>query len=545
VTTLGATGRNWAISTPHVTATEAGAAAFERGGNAVDAALAAAIALAVVYPHMCGVGGDLFALVLRPDGQTLAVNSSGRSPRTANAAAVHETHRRIPDRGPIPITVPGAPAGWRAVHELGADRPWAEAFSAALPLAFDGAPISRSLAEELAYDHEVVAADPGLSTVFAPTVTPIERGVVVRQTQLGASLEALASVGPEALYRGEVGRRYVEGLRHAGSPLDMGDLAAHRAFVLSPLRAGFRDLHASVVPPNSQGFVLLQILALIERLQLDPDPFGRDAGPLAHVFRAASMDRERHLADPDAMVVHPSTLLDDGHLAGLADEVRALMPSRGQGVHAPEGGRATVLDDGASGSARGRSGGDTVALVAVDGAGFAVSLIQSLYHGFGAGILEPATGIVAHNRGACFTLDPGHPNDFESSKRPAHTLMPILVHDAHGLAAVAGTMGGHAQPQINAHTLLRTFALGHAPPDAVAAPRWLVAGMDADTSAARVVAEEDVPREAVDSLESAGFGVDRVGTQDEGVGHAHMIRTGPNGFVAGSDPRADGGALAG
>jgi gamma-glutamyltranspeptidase len=427
------------------------------------------------------------------------------------------------------------------VHELGAEQPWPAAFSAALPLAFDGVPVSGSLAGELADELDVVRADPGLSSVFAPAGTPLELGAMVRQPTLGASLEALAAHGPDALYRGDLGRRYVDGLRQAGSPLDLDDLANHRAFVMSPLRIAFRDLHASVVPPNSQGFAFLQILALVDRLQLDPDPLGRDAGLIARVFRAASMDRGRHLADPSAMTVHPSTLLDDGHLAALADEVRtsAIEPAAHVPVPASQRRDMTRVDPSRGGD------GDTVALVTADSRGFAVSLIQSLYYGFGAGILEPTTGIVAHNRGACFVLDPGHPNDFAAGKRPAHTLMPLLVHDARGLAGVAGTMGGHAQPQINAHTLLGTFALGHPPDESVAASRWLVAGMDADASGTQVVAEADVPPEAIESLRSAGFGIDRVGRHDAAVGHAHMIRSSPDGFEAGSDPRADGAARAG
>jgi gamma-glutamyltranspeptidase len=520
---LAARGTTWAIATPHTAATDAGAAAFERGGTAVDAALAAATTLAVVYPHMCGVGGDLFAVVADPDGGTVAINSSGRSPAGLDVDAVRRHHRTIPERGPIPVTVPGAVAGWRALHGLGAAIPWSAAFEAAIRGAHDGVPVAPSLAATFAEDDGTFAADPGLRALGFPQGTPLEEGETLRQPALGATLEAIATEGPDALYRGDVGRRYIEGLRAAGSAMTTDDLAAHVADVLPPLRAAFRDQHVSVAPPNSQGFVLLQILSLIERLQLDPDPFGPDAATIAQVFRAASADRDRHLADPDAMTTHVSTLLDDGHFAALADDVR------GDAV-APAHPRPT---------------GDTIALVALDARGYGVSLIQSLFNGFGAGILEPSTGIVAHDRGACFVLDPGHPNDLAAAKRPLHTLLPVVVHGGDGrVSAVAGTMGGFGQPQIDAQTLIRSYALGASAAEAVAAPRWLVAGMDRD-AASWAVAEADVPAPVVEALQGAGFRVDTVPERDEGTGHAHLIRSGADGLDAGSDPRADGSAAAG
>ena len=227
----------------------------------------------------------------------------------------------------------------------------------------------------------------------------------------------IADEGPAALYGGVVGEAYAAGLAAAGSPITIEDLAAHEASVLAPMRGAFGDLHVSVVPPNSQGFVLLQILALLERLGIDPDLDGPDAGRIARVIDVANGDRDRHLADPDRMLVHPSTLVDDGHLAALADQARDTVA-------------ATLRPD-----------GDTIALVTADAEGNAVSLIQSLFWGFGSGILEPETGIAAQNRGACFTLEDGHPNRFAPGARPFHTLMPVLVHRAGELAGVAGHDG--------------------------------------------------------------------------------------------------------
>jgi gamma-glutamyltranspeptidase/glutathione hydrolase len=509
-----ADGTRWAISTPHTAATAAGAEAFERGGTAMDAALHAAVTLAVAYPHMCGVGGDLFALVQRSDGEMLAINSSGRSPAAADPSAL-DGLSDMPIRGPIPITVPGAVAGWRALHETGGVLPWAGAFTSAIRLAADGVEVSRSLRGELEEDAVVFGSDPGLASIYFPDGTPAALGDVVRQPALARTLGAIADRGPEVLYGGEVGDAYVAGLRAAGSPMSTDDLTAHRASVLAAMRSPFRDLHVSVVPPNSQGFALLQMLALIDRLAIGPDLDGPEAGRIARVIDVVHADRDRHLADADRMLVHPSTLLDDGHLAGLAGEA-------------------------ATAPAHAHADGDTIALVTADADGNAVSLIQSLFWGFGSGICEPTTGIVAQNRGACFTLADGHPNRFAPGVRPFHTLMPVLVHDANGLVGVPGTMGGYHQPQINLHTITKTFVGGEHPADAVAAPRWVVLGAE-DGAASTVGVEAGVPEPALESLRaSSGFGV----TEADSFGHAHMIRLRGGRLLAGSDPRADGAAAA-
>ena len=522
---LHASGREWAIATPHTVATEAGAVAFERGGNAIDAALAAAITLAVSYPHNCGVGGDLFALVQRPDGATIAINASGRAPAGVDPDALRARHgSTMPESGPDPITVPGAVSGWASLHAEGASLPWSEAFGTAIALAHGGVEVSRSTAGALEANAQRYAADPGLASVFFADGAPLPRGAFMRQPALGATLERLASDGPSALYGGPIGERYVAGLRAAGSAMTLDDLAAHTADIVAPLVGRYRDLDVRVVPPNSQGFALLQMLALAERLGIDPDPLGPDAGVLALAFAAVNRDRDRHLADADAMRVHPSTLLDDGHVAGLAGEVRDAVPAVAPGV-----------------LGRRHAAGDTIALVAADAHGWAVSLIQSLWDSFGAGILEPETGIVAHDRGACFTLEAGHPNEIAPRKRPFHTLLPALVHRDGRLAAVAGSMGGASQPQINAENLVRAFDLGIPAAEAIAAPRWTVW----DDGGPLAWVEGLVPDATRDRLQEVGFRVEAMDDLDEAVGHAHLILARPDGsFDVGSDPRADGGALA-
>lgn len=526
---LAASGSRFAIATPHVEATAAGLAAFDAGGNAVDAALAASTTLAVAYPHMCGVGGDLFALVRDPDGRTIVVNASGAAPAAVDPDALRRQHARVPTYGPHSVTVPGAVSGWWRLAFSWSRLGFAPAFERAIGLAGDGLPVARSLAAGLATDTVRLLSDPGIASVFAPEGEPLREGATLVQPALARTLEAIATLGPEALYEGEVGANLVEHLRRLGSPIAAEDLLIHDPELDSPVMGRYRDLDVSVPPPNSQGFVLLQILAGIEHLDIHPDPLGADAPMLANLFRVTAADRNRHNADPRHARVPVGTLVDDGHVAALCDEARDPAvgePARARGATAAPSHR-----------------GDTAGLVAADADGMAVSLVQSLYDGFGSGVLEPATGVILHNRGSAFSLDPSHPNAIAGGKRPAHTLMPVIVHREGRLAAVSGTMGGGAHPQINAIALARLFDIGMSPADAVAAPRWLVGGMSLDVSDRRVVAEGSVPAAVRGSLRAAAYSVDLMDALDEAVGHANLLRA-DGSFEAGSDPRADGGAAA-
>jgi gamma-glutamyltranspeptidase len=526
-----ARGERWAVASPHRYASEAAAAAFASGGNAVDAALHAAVTLAVVYPHMCGVGGDLFALVQNPDGKLVAIDSSGRAPEGADPEGLRALHgTTMPESGPATITVPGAVGGWNAVHRQGAVLSWREAFGAAVESA-EGFPVSRDLALSIGRRADELRSDPGFAEVFLADGIPSEGDRLV-QPALARTLRTLAEGGAGSFYTGDLGSRFVDGLRALDAPISTADLAGHTADLLPPLRGRYGDLDVSVTPPVSQGFVLLEALAAIERLGIDPDPTGSDAATLARILMVASSDRDRHLADPEAMTIHVSGLLDDGHIAALCDVVLGGLdghPGSSSFPYAP--GEPHVS-------------GDTIALVTADADGWGVSLIQSLFSGFGAGILEPATGIIPHDRGACFTLEPGHPNELAPGKRPAHTLMPVAVHRDGDLVALAGTRGGHGQPQIGLMTLVRSFDLGVDPFEAVAGPRWLVGGMSPLRGDPWIRAEESVPERVHASFGRNGFRVETVDQVDRAVGHAQLLRIADGSLLAGADPRADGAAMA-
>ncbi len=542
---LTSSGRSWAIAAPHTLATTAGAEMFERGGNAIDAALAAAITLAVTCPNNCGVGGDLFAVVERgghDGGDTLVVRSAGRAAAAGDPDALRARHGDVmPARGPDPVTVPGAVAGWQRLHEMGGRLPWSDLFATAIGAAVDGITIPASTARRLAHPDagDVFGNDPGMASIFFPAGKPMRTGSTLHQPELGRTLETLAAGGAEALYEGPVGAAYIEGLRAAGSPLTVDDLASHEAVIVPPLTGAWRGLHVGVAPPSSQGYSLLQILAVAERLELDPDPCGPDTATWARVFLEAEHDVRRHLGDPATMTTSVTALLDDGHLAAFADAVRDGKPAGSE--------RPADLGSASEGAMRSpnRPDGDTIALVAADADGHAITLIQSLFLGFGAGILEPTTGIVAHDRGACFTLAPGQPGTFAPGSVPPHTLCPVVLHDRQGLAGVVGTMGGFQQPQIVAQVLAALVALGHLPGDALARPRWIVDDLPHDGTVPGVSVERAAPEGVAAAIEAAGFTVTTLADLHDDVGHTQAIVIRDGMFHAGADPRADGGALAG
>ncbi len=519
-----ARGTSFAIATPHSIGTEEGAAALRAGGNALDAVVAAAAALTVVYPHNCSVGGDVIALVATPDGTLVTVNGSGAAPAAASAEKLRAEHTTMPLSGVETVTVPGAVAAWEAILSLGGRRSLPQALEAAISAADEGVPIARSLARAIEDQHLELAADEGLAQVFLDNGSSRVEGSLLLQPALAQSLRAIAAEGPAALYGGKVGAALVERLRSLGSCMTLDDLAAHQTKVERPIAASFGDLEVLTAAPNSQGFVLLETLAAIAALGTTLDRLGPGAGVLARLFELAARDRDNYLADPRFADLPLARLLSHAHAVELAKEASAF------GTHPPLAPRAT---------------GDTVAVVAIDNQGYAASVIQSIFYSFGSLILDPATGIICHNRGAYFSLDPRSPNGIEGGKRPAHTLMPVIVRKGGRIVAVNGTMGGSAQPQIHTQLLLAAWA-GATPMEAVESPRWTVGSLESDGSGGRVVAERSVPPSAIEGIEAAGFKVDLIADLDEAVGHAQVIAVdGSGAFVAASDPRADGSAAAG
>jgi len=500
-----------AVSTSHHLATEAGAAALRAGGTAIDAAIAAAAALCVVYPNNVALGGDLVALVRDPEGRIRFVNATGPAATGVRPDELRERHGdALPDRGIDTVTVPGGVRGWESLAAMGARLGWAQLLAPALGYAREGHPVARSVARAIVLDRAALEADPGCRGTFLPDGRPLQQGEWFRQPALADTLSAIADAGPEAFYVGALAERWVAGLRALGSAITTTDVAAYRPAVEEPISTTFGDVEVFTSPPNTQGFSLLRTLRAIEAEGL-ADPLGADAGRLAEIFASGNRMRSAHLADPAAMRVTIDDLLDGPDPAAEPADARV----------------AT---------------GDTVGLVAVSDEGWAVSLVQSVYWAFGSAVLEPSTGVLFQNRGTSFSLDPQHPASITPGLRPPHTLMPVLVEREGRLAVAQATMGGQAQPQIHAQLLLRTLA-GAGPAEATSAPRWVVGAQDDGDTVATLTAESDVPDAVRARLAETALELKPVPAHDERLGHSNLIRAAGSGLDAASDPRSDGSAI--
>lgn len=519
---LSGTGRRFAIATPVTAASQAGLEVVRAGGTAVDAAIAANAVLTVAYPHMCAIGGDLLALVATPAGSVHAINGSGAAARRIDVEAIQRSGA-MPITGPLTISVPGTLHGWSTLSRIGGRLGLGPGLAPAVALAREGAEVTASLARNLASHADVVGADPGLRGVLFADGRPLGVGQTFRQPALAETLDALASDGVDPFYGGPLGRRFAEGLARLGSPLRLDDLASHRTEVTDPLAGGFRGSEVLTLPPNSQGILLLEMLSALEPLVERLDAAGEDAPLIAEVMRIVSLDRDRWLADPRVRPVPVEALLDPERLRRIGERAVRRIASGERPSEDAEPLRS-----------------DTIALAAADADGWRVVIIQSIFHSFGSGILEPGTGILCHNRGAHFSLDPRAPNVLAGGKRPVHTLMPVMVRRDGRVTHVSGTMGGTAQPQIQAEILGRVLDVGMSPESALHEPRWVVGGLELGTRGDTVNIESRLA-DLVPCFAAHGMPTHLLEAWDEEVGHAQLIAIGDDGELAvATDPRADG-----
>ena len=501
-------------------ATQAGMAMLAAGGNAVDAAIATNAAIAVTSPHLCGMGGDLYALV-HAEGQVFALNATGRAGSNADAAAMRaEGLREMPFRHDIrTVTVPGCVDGWAALHARFASLPMPQLLEPAIRLAADGFPASPLLVGSLSMVD--ATARERLAVVASQAVRP---GARVRRVGVADALRAIGADGRDGFYGGTFG----QGLLTLGQGLYRpADLESPSADWVTPLSlpAFGRVLHT--LPPNSQGYLTLGACGLADRLELPSDP---DDPQWAHLLieaaKAAGRDR------PD--VLHDRA--DGGSLLeAIARRTGEIRPDRAARI------------------GRSHHDGDTTYLCTVDRHGMGVSLIQSNASGFGSWLVEPTTGINLHNRGLGFSLEVGHPAELTPRRRPPHTLSPAVATRPDGsLAAVFGTMGGDAQPQILLQLAARLFHRGQSPAAALLAGRWVLngpaTGFDTWTSdhGPHVLLEGNAPAGWRGHLVGLGHEVRAAPAYDSAFGHAHAIVIGDDGIRHGAaDPRARVGSAAG
>ena len=527
-------GRRGIAVAPHALAAESAIGVLREGGNALEAMIAAAATIAVVYPHMNSIGGDGFWVIDKPGAAPGGIDASGRSAQAASRDWYARRGMRdaIPFRGGVAaLTVAGTVSGWGAAYSLsrqalGGRLPLSRLLADAIYLARTGIAVTRSQALTTQAKLAELRGQPGFAATFLVDGQVPQAGQLFRQPQLADTLARIARQGTDAFYRGELAREMAAELAAVGSPLTLADLQAHRARLVDPLSVPVSGVRLHNMVPPSQGLVSLLILALMERL-----PGWKDAGPESAAFIHAQVEatklafrvRDRYLTDPDFMAVQPAELLEPARIDALA---REFDPDR-----ALPWGRRT-------------DAGDTVWMGVIDGNGVAVSFIQSIYHEFGSGVVLPSSGVNWQNRGCSFSLDPRHVNTLEPRKKPFHTLNPAMARLADGGGMVYGTMGGDGQPQTQATIFNRVLRFGDHPQQAIERPRWLL-GRTWGQSSETLKLEGRFDSAVVAALRARGHEVETIADWDEGVGHAGMLIRHPHGVLEGGyDPRSNGAVVA-
>ncbi len=512
-------GRN-AVCASQPLAAQAGLRMLLQGGNAVDAAVAAAMALTVVEPTGCGIGSDAFAIVW--DGQRLhGLNASGRSP----AAWKYEDYAHlsaVPELGWGAVTVPGAVSGWVELTRRFGSLPLTTLAQPAIDYARDGFPVSPLIGRLWRSGVARLGGQPGFMACFAPGGQAPAIGDIFRNPAQARTLELIAQTGGEAFYRGELAEKIAAFSRRHNAALSLADLRNHRPEWVGLLSRPFAGGSVHELPPNGQGIATLIALGILE--QWDIGRYHPDSAQSLHLsieaMKLALADLERYVADSDHMDIDGKYLLSDAYLkqrAALIDPARA-----GDFVY---------------GAPR-QSG--TVYLTAADAGGMMVSFIQSNYMGFGSGVVVPDTGISLQNRGAGFVLQPGHPNCLAGNKRPFHTIIPAFALDGDGQPLMSfGVMGGSMQAQGHVQLALRIMQHRQNPQAAIDAPRWRV------VQGREVMVEPSLARNTLAALRGMGH---NIGVEDpmqvHSFGGAQAITRDPRGiYIAATETRKDGQAL--
>lgn len=522
------------VTSPHALASSAGVEILRAGGSAVDAAIATSAVLAVVYPHMTGLGGDAFWLI--HEGRSGAVkflNGGGKAAGTASVAALHERGvSEIPLRGVIPatITVPGAIASWTEAHQAHGRLPLAKVLEGAIAYARDGFPVTARLASFIELMRGELAHQAEAAALFLPGGAIPTAGAKLANPDLARTLQAIADAGWAGFYRGTVAEELVRFSRQAGGFFGESDLERQTANWGAPLVGRYRDVEIYNTPPPTQGFSVLEMLNLLEPHELHgKDLLGPDRVHLmVQAKQIAYHDRDRVLADPAFAQVPVERLISKAYAARRAELIDTRSALRWDQV-----------------PSYGSLAGDTVYVAAVDREGNAVSLIQSLYGAFGSCLVAGRTGVVLQNRGAYFSLDPDHPNHLEPGKIPLHTLIASIAKRDGRLWSVLGCMGADGQPQIQVQLYSAMIDHGLDIQQAIELPRFLSGRFGLGEARDTLHLEGRFPDDAVHALAQRAHIINRWGAWNEMAGHAHGITVDPRSgiFAGGADPRSDGAAV--
>ncbi len=533
---------NGMVATPHYLASQAALNILRNGGNAIDAATAAAATLAVVYPQMNTIGGDNFWLIYNAKTQELrGLNASGRSGEKASIAFYKSKgYNKIPPRGYLSAnTVPGAISGWwqaynYAQRAMQNNMPWPKLLESAIGYADNGFPVSTSQSRwtKINIDtkdkeiHDLQRFNGFRATYLKSNGEPYTVGEVFKQKELAQTLKVVALKGADGFYRGEIAQKIVSDLQAHGGILTLSDFAKNTADWVQPISVAYRGYRAYNLPPNTQGMASLEILNVLNNFDLKK--MGEGTADYYQVIveatKQAFADRDKWLTDPEFIKVPLNYLLSAPHgkdLATLIDMRKATTEVKPLAAK-----------------------GDTVWIGVVDKDGNAVSLIQSIYYDYGSGIIPPGTGVLLQNRGSFFSLDPSRVNHLEPRKRTFHTLNPAMLFKDGKPYLVYGTMGGEGQPQTQTALVTRIVDFGFSVQDAIDAPRWLL-GRTWGASSNDLKIEGRVPKTVIQDLLNRGQPVKVVEDYTDTMGHAGAIQIAPvtNVKFGGEDPRGDGTAV--
>lgn len=513
------------ISTPHYLASQVGIRVLQEGGNAVDAAIAANATLNVLLPQQCHTGGDLFALVWNPADESLAgLNASGPAPAGASVDQIRSLgYQAIPERGALAVTVPGTVAGWAALADRYGTRGLDELLQPAAAYARDGFPMSAKLVRAVDILGPLLDQFEEAGRVFRPNGVPAP-GDILRQPALATTFDRIRRDGPSGFYEGPVAADIVRTLRAGGSAMTEDDFAAYQPEWVTPLSVSYRGVELVELPPNTQGPMALLLANIAEGWPVTEIGHTTTAGVHAYseAVRRALVERNNYIADPGKADVPVERFMDKQAAAAHREAIDRRRPS---GIRAES------------------EPGDTVYLCAVDGDGLAISLIQSVYMGFGSGVLAPESGVLLQNRGFSFSLDPSHPNAIAGGKRPRHTLIPAMLLRDGKPWTVFGCMGGDAQAHIHLQLLIGLVDYGLDPQSAIEAPRW-IAGSDPQGEPLLIL-ESRFGQSVAQDLYDIGHQVEVGAEWDQRTGHSQIIQIDrERGVLAGgADPRGDGAAV--
>ncbi len=518
------------VTAPHHLAAQAGLRVLNDGGNAVEAMIASAATIAVVYPHMNALGGDNFWIVAEPGKEPVGIDACGAAAAQADIGFYKaQDYDVIPSRGPrAALTVAGAVSGWAAAFEHSRNAwegrlPMSRLLEDAIYHAENGIAVTETLARNTAAKLDQLSDVQGFDEAFLKNGKPYEEGERLILDRLAFTLDQLAHDGLHDFYRGDLARSIAQDLERLGSPLRLEDLERHEALIVPPLKLEIAGHDLYNMPPPTQGLASLMLLGVFSRLNIHSVDDFAYVHAVVEATKAAFSIRDRYVTDPAYMDVPATRFLSSKVLDELAS---AISMEKAAPWPAPN------------------NNGDTVWLGAVDAEGRTVSFIQSLYWEFGSGVVLPQSGILWQNRGISFSLDEEHHNHLRPHRRPFHTIQPALARLSDGRVMAYGTMGGEGQPQTQAMLFSRHVLFGQSLQEAVTAPRWLL-GKTWGEETTSLKIESRLDSGVIEQLQAVGHDIQTVGPYEEMMGHAGALVYHTDGLIEGaSDPRSDGAVAA-